>query len=98
MKKVLDLLEYEDLNEGLKVIADHSSMEVVKKLLQYHRGERIYIPMIKTMKSLLKKYIKYLLSLDKKIDIRIVSKEIGSSQEHISVLIREHYTKDRKKS
>jgi hypothetical protein len=98
MKKLLDMLEYNDLNDGLKLIADVLGLDAVKELLRKHSGEVIYIPYTNHIRPVVRRFIAKIVRSDSKIDIKRVSKEVNLSKNYVKVLIKQFYQNNSKSS
>ena len=57
MDRLLDLLTLEDLTPDLKLMVNDSNLDSVKPLLKTWDGERLKIPKINQINTLIKKYI-----------------------------------------
>lgn len=92
MENLLKMLEYDDLNPGLKIIADVSGLDAVRNLILNYPCERIYIPYAKNIHPLVKRYIKSELKKDKPIDKKAIIQRFNCSSEFLNKLIREIYS------
>jgi hypothetical protein len=91
MKKLLDILEIEDLNDGMKFIADRSGIEFTKTLLLNHPGEKIYVPCLRYVRPLVKRFLKENIKTGSYQELLRLSKDMQVSVEYISILLREMY-------
>lgn len=91
IEKILEHLEYDDLNEDMKEVADMVGMEVVKGMLKVWDGMRINIPSINQMDGVLIRYLSH-----RKPDcknLRKLAKEIGRTERHVIKLLKRAETK-----
>lgn len=84
IKKILEHLDYTDLTDDLKIIADECGMETVKIILETFDGTAIYIPTVNNIESLLLKYLRF----RENENPRKLRKEIGRSIEYTQDLLK----------
>lgn len=89
-------IEYDDLNEGMKMVADVLGIEAARKLIQAHSNETIYIPQVKSLlRNVIKKQIKTILSSGGSIDLTKYKQKFGCSYQFLRLIIREIYEENK---
>ena len=94
---IYDYLEYNDLNEGMKLIADELGMEAAKKLIETYPNETVYIPQIRSlMRNAIKKHMKARLDEGKRVDLSVYKRMLNCSYRYLQYIVNEIY--DEKKN
>jgi hypothetical protein len=81
MNEMLNLLEYTDLTEDMKMIADNYGMEMVKNLLKIFDGLDIHFPKVNNIYPLMKKYCKTRMNDNPKIISRDTERSLEAIQD-----------------
>ncbi len=93
MDKLGELVVYEDLSDGMRLVSEKSGMDFTKTLMLNHPGEKIYVPHLKYIRPLVKRFLKERIKTCTYREILGISKELNVSIEFLYILIREMYKK-----
>lgn len=94
---IYDYLEYNDLNEGMKIIADELGMEAAKKLIKTYPSETLYIPQIRSLlRNAIKKHMKVRLDEGKRIDLSVYKRILRCSYRYLQHIVNEIYDEKKK--
>jgi hypothetical protein len=89
-------LLYSDLSDNMKLISDISGLDFTKTLMLNHGGGQLYIPCLKYVRPLIKRFLKENIKTGSYQELLCLSKDMDVSVEYLSILIREIYTKSSK--
>lgn len=56
-KMIEDEIQYADLPENLKSVADVIGIDATRKLIQTHAGTKIYVPSIKSLPTVMRRLV-----------------------------------------
>jgi len=85
-KDIFSKVEYQDLTEDLKLIADSCGIETVRALLRYCAGISIYIPRIARLDKFILRYIQE----NSSKPFKLIASELGVTEQFIKKLFREN--------
>jgi hypothetical protein len=98
-KTVFDYLEYNDLNEGMKLIADELGFEAARKLIENYPNETIYIPQLRSLlRNAIKKHMTARLNTGKRVDLTHYKRRLGCSYRYLQYIVNEIYKERKKKN
>lgn len=89
LNEFLEHIEYDDLNEGLQLIAEKTDIDTVRALMVHHPEERIYIKPAQSCRSALKKFIANQMLKSNKLDVRKIAIELNVKKSMIQTIKRE---------
>ena len=92
-KRLVDLIEQDDLTGDLKLIADSCGMDVVRALLDSCSGVTFYIPNPSAMGNVVKRYIdqRFGRAPRGELEIKSLAVELGMSTSSVRTFVRRTY-------
>jgi hypothetical protein len=97
-KSVYDFLDYNDLNEGMKLIADELGFDAAKRLLENYPNETIYIPQIRSLlRNAIKKHMAVRLDEGKRVNLTYYKQKLNCSYRYLQYIVNEIYEERRAK-
>ncbi len=95
-KSVYDFLDYNDLNEGMKLIADELGFDAAKRLLENYPNETIYIPQIRSLlRNAIKKHMTVRLDEGKRVNLTYYKQKLNCSYRYLQYIVNEIYEERR---
>ena len=91
LREFLEEIQYSDLNEGLKKLAETADIDTVRTMMLKHKNVEIYITDPTRCSCAMKRFLKKKLTSEPVPDLHKIGRELDVTPRHLRRLIREIY-------